>query len=154
MGLLHFPPDEWTGLLGSSIGRLPPEGATAPLFGPPAAVAEPNLVAARYGFGSSAFPRPGFTPVPPGIFDEWRRHAERGLTGLFDWYSRATNNTGGGSGENNEPDCRVEWEKARDRCESEIPIRYRYNKGVTGGYQDIENCARGLVSERCGGNRY
>jgi hypothetical protein len=35
MGLLNFPPDEWRGLLGSPIGRLPPQGPTAPMFVPP-----------------------------------------------------------------------------------------------------------------------
>jgi hypothetical protein len=26
-------------------------------------------------------------------------------------------------------------------------------KGVTGGYRDVESCARGLVPEICGGNK-
>jgi hypothetical protein len=44
MGLLDFLPNEWRGLLGSSIGRLPPQQPTAPLFVPPteAAYGEPT----------------------------------------------------------------------------------------------------------------
>jgi hypothetical protein len=44
MGLLDFLPDEWPGLLGSPIGRLPPQGPTAPMFVPPteAAYGEPT----------------------------------------------------------------------------------------------------------------
>jgi hypothetical protein len=44
MGLLDFPPDEWPGLLGSPLGRLPPRGPTAPMFVPPteAAYGEPT----------------------------------------------------------------------------------------------------------------
>jgi hypothetical protein len=31
--------------------------------------------------------------------------------------------------------------------------KWRSVTGVTGGYTDTKECARGLVSERCGGNR-
>jgi hypothetical protein len=27
------------------------------------------------------------------------------------------------------------------------------SRSITGGYDNLEDCARGLVSERCGGNR-
>jgi hypothetical protein len=35
MGILDFSPDEWPGLLGTPLGRLPPQGPTAPFFVPP-----------------------------------------------------------------------------------------------------------------------
>lgn len=48
-------------------------------------------------------------------------------------------------------ECRREWEEARKLCidmlQSNNPPR-----GVTGGYQTVEKCAKGLVSMRCGGN--
>jgi hypothetical protein len=48
-------------------------------------------------------------------------------------------------------DCEQEWEEARAIC-ADLITRRNPPRGVTGGYTDIENCARGLVSERCGGN--
>jgi len=52
-----------------------------------------------------------------------------------------------------EEDCLREWEDAYEQCAEELakPAGGR-NRGVTGGYSDLEKCARGLVSERCGGN--
>ncbi len=47
--------------------------------------------------------------------------------------------------------CVQEWQQARERCAEELSNSCPA-KGLTGGYTDIENCARGLVSERCGGN--
>ena len=49
-------------------------------------------------------------------------------------------------------DCAEEWREARDMCRREL-AKPHPDRGITGGYKDIENCARGLVSERCGGNR-
>ena len=59
-------------------------------------------------------------------------------------------------------DCIKEWESARKTCrelifeqmEQAAGRRERRSvTGVTGGYTDVEQCARGLVSERCGGNK-
>lgn len=53
---------------------------------------------------------------------------------------------------NNNDDCEKEWEDAFRMCEN-------YNtqrdppRGVTGGYTNVYQCAKGLVSQRCGGNR-
>jgi hypothetical protein len=155
MGLLDFPPDEWPGLLGSPLGRLPPRGPTAPMFVPPteAAYREPTFSVAQNSSDSPALPRPGFTPLPPGIFDEWRRHAERGLTGLFNTYFRDTTNSGGGGGDRDGPGCEEEWQAARRDCVNELSKRYP-NRTFTGGHKNVEDCARGLVSARCGGNPY
>jgi len=46
--------------------------------------------------------------------------------------------------------CDEEWERAFAICEKEVAKRR--NRGITGGYTNIFDCARGLVSERCGGN--
>ncbi len=59
-------------------------------------------------------------------------------------------------------DCEKQWTEARLVCRSLIYEQMqqragRRNKrsvtGVTGGYTDVEECARGLVSEECGGNK-
>ena len=61
-----------------------------------------------------------------------------------------------------EHDCVKEWREARAECvewireqqEQDAGRRKRRSiKGITGGYTDVESCARGLVSEACGGNR-
>jgi RHS repeat-associated protein len=60
---------------------------------------------------------------------------------------------GGGDPRRDDPECEKEWEEAEEICrqEREKP-RHMRNVRLTGGYPDIERCARGLVSERCGGN--
>jgi hypothetical protein len=50
-----------------------------------------------------------------------------------------------------ERQCEKEWADARDTCAREL-AKPSPSRGITGGYKDIENCARGLVSEGCGGN--
>jgi RHS repeat-associated protein len=61
-----------------------------------------------------------------------------------------------------EADCDKEWREARRQCRQLIfeQLEQRAGRrkkrsvtGVTGGYTDVEECARGLVSERCGGNK-
>ena len=51
-------------------------------------------------------------------------------------------------------DCKKEWQAARLICLDMIRrgARTRGRRGITGGYQEVEDCARGLVSVRCGGN--
>ena len=48
-------------------------------------------------------------------------------------------------------DCDQEWADARRMCAEEL-AKPHPSRPLTGGYKDIENCARGLVSEACGGN--
>lgn len=58
----------------------------------------------------------------------------------------------GGGAERETPECKQQWADARDFCARELakpfPDRYR-----TGGYKNVEGCARGYVDERCGGNK-
>jgi RHS repeat-associated protein len=58
--------------------------------------------------------------------------------------------------------CEKEWREARNSCRKLIyeqmqqqagRRKKRSVTGVTGGYTDVEECARGLVSEQCGGNK-
>jgi RHS repeat-associated protein len=48
-------------------------------------------------------------------------------------------------------ECEKEWEEAYEMCR-ELLSRPHPPRGLTGGYGDLENCARGFVSEACGGN--
>ena len=48
-------------------------------------------------------------------------------------------------------ECEKEWEEAFEICR-ELLARPHPPRGLTGGHKDLYNCARGLVSEACGGN--
>jgi hypothetical protein len=48
-------------------------------------------------------------------------------------------------------DCEAEWKAAREICR-ELLSRPNPPRRLTGGYKNIEDCARGFVSEACGGN--
>ncbi len=59
-------------------------------------------------------------------------------------------------------DCDREWREAMAECTELIREqreqdagrkRPRHIRGVTGGYYNVMQCAKGLVSERCGGNK-
>jgi len=90
-------------------------------------------------------------PMPglPGVWDPWRWHAEQGIRGLIDVWRRVFSGSGGGS--NYDPDCDEEWDTARKRCRDELAKPYP-SRTITGGHLDVEDCARGHVSERCLGN--
>lgn len=92
--------------------------------------------------------RPGIFPIPPGAFDEWQKNADKGMAGLWNYFRRGVS---GGGGNRNDPDCEKEWAEARRICADELsrpfPRRTR-----TGGHLSIEDCARGWVTEECGGN--
>ena len=51
----------------------------------------------------------------------------------------------------NKHDCDKEWADAYEMCR-ELLARPHPPRAMTGGYTDLANCARGLVSEECGGN--
>jgi hypothetical protein len=57
----------------------------------------------------------------------------------------------GGGGEKEDAGCKEEWDQARADCAQELAKPYP-NRGKTGGYTNVEDCARGFVGERCGGN--
>ncbi|MBN2193846.1 MAG: hypothetical protein JW751_13610, partial [Polyangiaceae bacterium] len=49
--------------------------------------------------------------------------------------------------------CDKEWRDAYEKCADWITQKPSDNtRGLTGGYRNIEDCARGHVSARCGGN--
>jgi RHS repeat-associated protein len=51
----------------------------------------------------------------------------------------------------NKHDCAQEWADAYAMCR-ELLARPHPPRAMTGGYTDVASCARGLVSEECGGN--
>jgi hypothetical protein len=86
------------------------------------------------------------------VFDPWVQNAIESLRKTIAHFRQ-----GGGSiasgGERDSPDCQKEWSDARDQC-VDMLTGPNPPRGVTGGYQSIDECARGLVSEKCGGNFY
>ncbi|MBK9263163.1 MAG: hypothetical protein IPM54_25585 [Polyangiaceae bacterium] len=50
-------------------------------------------------------------------------------------------------------ECEEEWRRARKTCRELLKIPGRKPaRGLTGGHNEVENCARGFVTEACGGN--
>jgi hypothetical protein len=49
-------------------------------------------------------------------------------------------------------DCDKEWEDAYRQCGKLLSSR-NPPRGLTGGHRSLADCARGFVSERCGGNK-
>jgi len=47
--------------------------------------------------------------------------------------------------------CDREWDDAFKMCKEELS-KPNPSRGITGGYNNVMDCARGLVSEECGGN--
>jgi hypothetical protein len=86
--------------------------------------------------------------APPSPFEPWADQFIKGIQGLIEFFNRSRRP----SGNPNAPGCKEEWAKARADCAEWISQRDP-PRGVTGGYQTIEDRARGVVSERCGGTR-
>jgi hypothetical protein len=135
-------PDADMGNGTSGVSRLAGwPSANAPAYSMPSAAAVP----ASYQAGT----RPWWAPVsPPGIFDPWREHALKGLLGLYKFFHDAGSYPSGGN--RNGPGCKEEWEAAREKCEEWLSMPNPPRR-LTGGYGNTEDCARGHVSERCGG---
>ncbi|MBK9264666.1 MAG: hypothetical protein IPM54_33390 [Polyangiaceae bacterium] len=49
-------------------------------------------------------------------------------------------------------ECQKQWEDAREKCD-ELLSSPNPPRNLTGGYKNREDCARGHVDERCGGNK-
>ena len=69
---------------------------------------------------------------------------------------RAVTGSGGGGNDNN--DCKEEIRKAREICTRAYANGWRSDSDVgpykkpAGGQWTIQDCMRGLISQRCGGN--
>jgi hypothetical protein len=121
--------------------------------GPPYAfpMSPPTMNVAMADGPSEVWPRPG-PPLtfPPDVWEPWRQQAEQGMKGLIAAWRRVLSGAGPSS---YDPDCDQEWKEARELCKEELASPTP-SRSITGGYRDVENCARGLVSQRCGGNRF
>lgn len=145
-----------------------PAPAQAPNYPSPGAMPSNNWAGVRMRPPSSG--SPPVVPVsgqapsapwpwwnPPGapgrIFDPWADQFIKGMQGLIDLFQRSGSGFGGGGGDPDAPGCKEEWDEARQQC-AEWLSRPNPPKGPSGRYRNVEDCARGLVSERCGGNPY
>jgi len=92
------------------------------------------------------YPRPGFTPVPPDIFREWRKHATRGLTGLI--HALDLNIGGRDYDPGEDPECWEEYAAAYRDC-----MKYRngrsYFTNTAQRRGDLNYCIDGQIPERC-----
>lgn len=98
-------------------------GGAAGVLGPAAALAGAGL--AGYGVGTLTYPS-----------------IEPGLSRLVNYVCRTNEK---------EERCRKEWEDAYRQCDKWLS-QSNPPRGLTGGYTNHYDCARGLVSEECGGN--
>jgi hypothetical protein len=111
----------------------------------------PTMNVAAAGWPTRMWPRAGPpAPFPPDVWEPWRQQAEQGIKGLIGAWRRVFSGSAGGS---YDPDCDQEWKEARELCKEELANPYP-SRSITGGYRDVENCARGHVSQRCGGNSF
>jgi hypothetical protein len=139
------PPDTF----GSSYPSGQPNRMGVAPFGAP-----PGLPA---GFGMrlpgrlppGPFPMPGqpVTPIPMPQIPEWWKTLGKVLQAL----PIIVTGTYGAGGRYDDPDCKEEWADAMKECAKELAKLYP-DKYKTGGHTTIEDCARGKVTERCGGN--
>lgn len=143
----HPDPEPWTS---TGVGPGTEFAAAEPPYAFPMSASTMKVAMGRWPTG--VWPRPGLpVPFPPDAWEPWKRHSEQGLKGLIDAWRRVFSGSAGGS--NYDPDCDQEWKEARELCKEELANPYP-SRSITGGYRDVENCARGHVSQRCGGNRF
>ena len=51
-------------------------------------------------------------------------------------------------------DCAKEWETARKICSDLLDLHeFHPDRALLGGHTTVDGCAKGFVSERCGGNK-
>lgn len=144
------PPDDPNALYPSadflSIGRQ--RGAGAQFV--PAQFRLPRPHQAPVGpYPAPAWPAPGPAPEIP-IPDWWKKWGPA-LGAAVQILPRITSGSFGG-GDPNGPGCKEEWDEERAFCAQELAKPYP-NRRMTGGHKNIDDCARGRISEPCGGNR-
>jgi len=93
--------------------------------------------------------RPWLEPVSPvDAFNPWVRNA---IDSIRKAITHSRQGGGSGASASDSPECQEEWKEARADCAKEL-AKPNPSRGITGGYNNVEDCARGLVSEKCGGN--
>jgi hypothetical protein len=113
----------------------------------PRALTQPALSGLAVPVNDQAGTKPWWIPMGPGTgFEPWADQFIKGMQGLTNFLrSRQP------PSRSNDADCEEEWDYARRKCE-ELLSQRDPPRWVTGRYRNAEDCARGLVSERCGGN--
>src|SRR5262249_42903524 len=95
--------------------------------------------------------RPWWAPGSPAdAFNPWLRGA---IDSLDKTIRHFRSRSGYGDDAMDSPECREEWRDAREQC-AEWLAGPNPPRGPAGRVPNVEECARGLVSERCGGNPY
>jgi RHS repeat-associated protein len=131
--------------LGLQSGVAAPP-APAPPAPPP--VRAPRLPTSR------SLPVPEAGPASPGIGPKILRRAAVAVAIFLDYFLLAPSSARDEDGLpkcKTEQDCEAEWRAAREICR-ELLSRPNPPRALTGGHKDIEGCAKGFVSDECGGN--
>src|SRR5207253_489122 len=147
--------------LGAAFGAAVETGSTA---GPVGAVIAGGVAAGVYDYYagreyctasgwswcSNPLPQPQLGPLPvnpPGT--------SRGTWPKYPADMAGRKPTKPGNNNNDDDNCAEQWEWATRQCHKllSLPNPPRAGGGQTGGYTDVANCARGYVTQRCGGNR-
>jgi len=112
----------------------------------PSAFSQPSLSPLMVSASGQAGTRPGWVPLGPGSgWEPWADQFIKGMQGLINYFRSRQS-----LGNPDAPGCKEEWDDARRKC-AEWLAQKQY-RGLAGGYRNVEDCARGHVSERCGGN--
>jgi hypothetical protein len=95
---------------------------------------------------------PGATGVPPDAWDAWRKGALDGIMGARRFYRESVGSMLGGGGDDG---CKQEKDDAHEKCLKQFEGGWPGNS-VYGAFKrpdwSMNDCIRGLVSERCRGN--
>lgn len=125
---------------------------------PPWIVTSPTMTTVPLGLRGRGIPIPPMVPVPlPPIpmptFPDWLRAAGK----ILQLYPRISSGMGGGGGDGGD-DCNEEIRAARKICTDAFADGWKSDYDVgpyktsSGKPWSIQDCMRGLISERCGGN--
>lgn len=102
-----------------------------------------------------ALPGPGQAPAPPGPFD-WQKQTEQAIMRLWNFLQRR--GTVGSTGSGWDDECKTEIRRAREICTEAYANGWESDHDVgpyskpDGSRWTPQDCMRGLISERCGGN--
>jgi hypothetical protein len=89
-------------------------------------------------------------PVHPPVGDSAGGAYGSGSDSVPAWFASTRGQAREGA---NQEECDKEWEDAEAQCAEWIADpRSCPAPGLTGGYTNVYDCARGLVTEECGGN--
>jgi len=110
------------------------------------------MLPTTYRQAAAAVPIPAPLPVPmplPPVFIPGTPENKEFTDSTIRFYNWLKKNLPGSRGR--DADCDEEWREAYRICE-ELLARGGGSPKMTGGYTNRYDCARGFVSERCGGN--